>query len=267
MKLYERDYCILNEEEIIEWNRVKESEKNGALFGRINKFREYPKAARHYSSLFPNNYLDIKELKDEKYMRGVANEFLNKLNESNINERKILNFINDNQHYVIIASILKLYNFGHHDAYLFKEFPLGSSYKVDYLLIGKGSGGYEFVFIELEKSNERIFIQSGELGETFNKGLRQIANWKRWCENHFLSLRETFDKCRSKDKDLPAEFISNDSTRRHYVVVAGRRTDFEKNRETTYAVRREMKRDKAIELLHYDNLYDFTLDIIGNNSY
>ncbi|CAI8858429.1 hypothetical protein EMIT040CA3_70110 [Bacillus pseudomycoides] len=28
-----------------------------------------------------------------------------------------------------------------------------------------------------------------------------------------------------------------------------------------------MKRDKAIELLHYDNLYDFTLDIIGNNSY
>lgn len=267
MKLYERDYSILNEEEIIEWNRVKESEKNGTLFGRINKFREYPKAARHYSSLFPNNYLDIEELKDEKYIRVVANEFLNKLNETNINERKILNFINDNQYYVIIASILKLYNFGHHDAYLFKEFPLGTSYKVDYLLIGKGSGGYEFVFIELEKSNERIFIQSGELGETFNKGLRQIANWKRWCENHFLSLREIFVKCRSKDKDLPSEFISNDSTRRHYVVVAGRRTDFEKNSETTYTVRREMRRDKGIELLHYDNLYKFTLDIIGNNSY
>ncbi len=45
------------------------------------------KAARHYSSLFPNNYLDIEELKDEKYIRGVANEFLNKLNESNINEQ------------------------------------------------------------------------------------------------------------------------------------------------------------------------------------
>jgi hypothetical protein len=67
MKLYDRDYSILNEKEIIEWNRVKESEKNGALLGRINKFREYPKAARHYSSLFPNNYFDIEELKDEKY--------------------------------------------------------------------------------------------------------------------------------------------------------------------------------------------------------
>ncbi|MGE7623533.1 hypothetical protein ACQKMD_10855 [Viridibacillus sp. NPDC096237] len=70
MKLYERDYSILNEGAIIEWNRVKESEKNGTRFGRINKFSEYSKAARHYSSLFANNYLDIEELKDEKYIRG-----------------------------------------------------------------------------------------------------------------------------------------------------------------------------------------------------
>lgn len=43
------------------------------------------------------------------------------------------------------------YNFGHHDAYIIPEFMLGNSYKVDYLLIGKSSRGYEFVFIELEK--------------------------------------------------------------------------------------------------------------------
>ncbi len=33
MKPYERDYSILNEEEIIEWNRVKESEKNETRLG------------------------------------------------------------------------------------------------------------------------------------------------------------------------------------------------------------------------------------------
>lgn len=267
MKLYERDYFVLSEEEKIEWKRVKESETNGTLFGKINKFREYPKASRHYSTLFPNNYLDIEELRDENYIKLISQEFLNVLEEPDVNERQLLNFINNNQNYVIIASILKSYNFGHHDAYLFKEFPLGTTYKVDYLLIGKGSGGYEFVFIELEKPNNNIFIKSGDLGETFNKGLRQVASWKRWCENHFLSLREVFEKCRSRNKNLPSEFTSNDSTRRHYVVVAGRRIDFEKNKEITYAIRREKKRGEAIELLHYDNLYDFTISIIGNDSY
>lgn len=83
MKLYERDYSILNEEEIIEWNRVKESEKKGTLFGESNKFRDHPKVARH-SSLFPNNYLDIVDLKDENRIKTLAQEFLNKLEEENI---------------------------------------------------------------------------------------------------------------------------------------------------------------------------------------
>lgn len=267
MNLYLRDYSSLTDEETKQWEAIKESEYNSSLFGKINKFREYPKAARHYLSLFPNNYLDIEELRDEEHLRLVAQEFLNKLDEFDINEQHLLNFINRNRYYVIIASIFKLYNFGHHDAYLFKEFPLGTSYKADYLLVGKGSGGYEFVFIELEKPTERIFLKSGDLGETFNKGLRQIASWKRWCENYFVSLSETFNKYKNINKHLPSEFTSNDSMRRHYVVVAGRRSDFDINKEITYSIRREKKRTEAIELLHYDNLYDFTLSIIGNDSF
>ncbi|WP_245154071.1 Shedu anti-phage system protein SduA domain-containing protein [Jeotgalibacillus proteolyticus] len=257
----------MTKEEILEWKRVKNSEKDGILFGRINKFREYPKAARHYSTLFPNNYLDIQELKNEEYISKVSQKFLEKINEQNVNERQILNFINNNQYYLIIASLFNLYDFGHHDAYLFKEFPLGNSYVVDYLLVGKGSGGYEFIFVELEKPSERIFVKSGDLGDTFTKGLRQIANWKRWCENHFLSLRETFDKCRSKSADLPSEFFSSDSTRRHYVVIAGRRKDFEKNSEITYTIRHEKRKNEAIQLLHYDNLYDLARRISGKDSY
>ena len=63
---------------------------------------------------------------------------------------------------------------GHHGAYLFPEFPLGTSYKADYLLIGNGSGGHEFIFIELENPKGNITLQNGELGNTFRKGILQV---------------------------------------------------------------------------------------------
>ncbi len=51
--------------------------------------------------------------------------------------------------------------------------------------------------------------------------------------------------------DLPKEFYKSDRSRRHYVVVAGRRTDYTGK---TYALRRELAKENGILLLHYDNL-------------
>ena len=90
-------------------------------------------------------------------------------------EREILNFIRDKQAYFIIASILKgfHYRFGHHNAFAFKEFELPPNYLVDYLLVGKNSGGYEFVFIELENATGQITNNDGEFGTTIRKGIKQ----------------------------------------------------------------------------------------------
>ena len=40
---------------------------------------------------------------------------------------------------------------------------LGDEYRTDYVLIGKASGGYEFVFVEFEKLDGRITIKDGHL--------------------------------------------------------------------------------------------------------
>jgi hypothetical protein len=71
MKLYERDYNLLTEAEKKEWENVKQREiifyhDGKPSIARRNLFREYPKAVRHYLSLFPNNYLDIEDLQNEK---------------------------------------------------------------------------------------------------------------------------------------------------------------------------------------------------------
>jgi hypothetical protein len=267
VKLYKRDYTKLTAEELAEWNSIREDEivqASGELVVRRSRFHDYPKAARHYDSLFPNNYLDPLELKDKERLLQKVNYFRDTLNSEGVSERKILNFVNDHQAYFIIASILKeYYYFGHHDVFLFPEFQLGNSYQVDYLLVGKSSEGWSFVFVELEAPLGQITLKEGELGNVFRKGIEQVKNWDVWLEAYYASLRETFDKFRRDDESLPEEFFILDKSRINYVVVAGRRGDFSRK---TYRERRNMKKS-SVFILHYDNLLDTATNIIGQSTY
>ena len=112
----------------------------------------------------------------------------------------------------------------------------------------------------LESPNDRITIANGELGTAFRKGLNQIEEWDAWLDANFSSLREMFDKCRNQSESLPSEFITLDKSRVHYVVVAGRRSDF---LDKTYRTRRKKLRDNSELLLHYDNVVDAAQNIIG----
>jgi hypothetical protein len=269
MNLYDRDFSKLTSEEEREWSVVKKQEHVGGS-GRYpikkNLFREYPKAARHFDSLFPNNYLDIVELEEECDFLNKVEAFINLIESEGVNERAILNHIKCTCSYFIVGSVLKSYytRFGHHDAYLFPEFQLGNSFQVDYLLVGKGSGGWEFVFIEFEAPSGQITMANGDLGSSFRKGLAQIADWEEWLEAKYVSLKETFDKQLKPDATLPTEFTCLDKSRLHFVVVAGRRTDFHKK---TYRIRRTKLAEKQWLLLHYDNLIDAAKNVIGKASY
>lgn len=259
--LYNRDYSIILSDELSEKKRIDDMCKVGKIFQK-NPFLLYPKAVRHNLSLFPNNYLDIVDLKNESEMDKQCNEFKKILDNPSINELGIKHYIQDNGFYFIPASILSLFDFGHHDAYCFKEFPLGTQYRVDYLLIGKSSDGYSFVFVEFEHPNNNITISSGELGNAFRKGISQINDWKWYLESSFSSVSDEFLKYTTKE--LPKEMHRFDSSRMNYVVVAGRRKHFN---EKTYRVRREIEKGQNIQLLHYDKLYDLASMLIGKSTY
>ncbi len=267
MKLYTRDYTELTDDELAEWKAIQQSElvnKIGDLEIKKSRFSEYPKAARHFDSLFPNNYLDPVELRDVERLTKQLNQFRDVLDSNDVTERTILNFINGQQTYFIIASVLKKYfHFGHHDAFLFPEFPLGNSYQVDYLLVGRSSGGWDFVLVELEAPSGQITLKNGELGSVFRKGIEQVKDWDVWLQAHYSSIKETFDKYRRGSESLPDEFFVLDKSRMNFVVVAGRRSDF---KEKTYRESRNMKASSAL-ILHYDNLIDASENIIGQSTY
>lgn len=259
MNLYERDFSILTIEEEAEWRTLQKKEVTDEIDGfcikEHNLYEQYPKAARHFDSLFPNHYLDIVELRDRVRLTALLTEFSTLLNFDEVTERKITDFIKSKEAYFLIASVLRAYyvRFGHHAAYLFPEFKTGNSHAVDYLLVGLGSGGWEFVFVELEAPNGKITLQNGDLGSAFRKGLSQIEDWDTWLERYYSSFQETFRKYLKKGESLPDEFMRMDKSRLHFAVVAGRRTDF---KEKTYRIRRQKFEKDRVLVLHYDNLVD-----------
>lgn len=258
MRLQERDYLIgMTEEERQKYGDMTPFELQHGVKAGMHILTPEPSVKKHLRSLFPNNYMDPSMLKDDSTLALANTDFKKLLDDSSITERNILNFINQNHYFHIPTSIIRggNFRFGHHGAFLFPEFQMGTSYKADYLLIGKSSGGYEFIFVEFENPYKNITREDGELGETFNKGIRQVKDWKRWLDSNFSSLSEYWRK--NTLQFLPEEFISYEATRFHYVVVAGRRDDF-KNK--TYSIAREYHSAFDITLMHYDNLYDCACD-------
>ena len=88
--LYERDYHLgLTETEEQQYEEItgrKFWEKRVSGFGRVNNFMAYPKAARMCKSLFPNNYLDVAELRDVERLEHANEEFLSLLDNTECTE-------------------------------------------------------------------------------------------------------------------------------------------------------------------------------------
>ena len=247
MNLYERDYIktppTIQEIKLYEAALSAEKDSIGnRRIGKSNQRKSYPEAVRHNRSLFPNNHVELFDFQNVGNMGNLNDEFYDLIHNPRTNERDVLRFINHKPAYHIIAGVFKYYNFGYHDAYIFPEFTIGK-YIADYLLVGKASGGYEFVFVELEHPNSRTTLKSGHEGEAFRKGTYQIYDWIAEIEANFSASLATIIKYSDKPS-LPKEFSEYDSSRFHYAVVAGLREDYN---ETTYRNRRNKETQQKMK--------------------
>lgn len=266
--LYKQDFRNLNDSDqkrsdLADKNFEKDSFENDGAFSisGLNSYWNVPRSIVHNRQLFPNNYLNTNDLKNPENINRL--EFLSAIIKEDRSEREILNYINNTESYFIIGSIFQNFQFGHHNAFLFKEFPLFPNYIADYLLIGKNSHGYHFVFVELESVFGNITVKSGDFGATIRKGLKQIQDWDFWLESNFNTLKIYFEK-HLGNKLLPKEFTNFDKTRINHVIIVGRRTDFN---EKTYRLKRKLHQSENILLLHYDNLIEDSFSLLKYGNY
>ena len=262
--LYERDFRKLTDEEIAEWKSAEEFYENSTdkiggitITGEhlIQYYKRLPLAVVHHRELFPNNFLNTDCFENIKKINSKIQDYKALIERDTTTERDVLNFIREKQAYFIIASIMTGfgYNFGHHKAFIFKEFELPPNYIVDFLIVGKNSGGFEFIFVELESVYGQIINKDGDYGTNIRKGLNQINDWDSWIDSNYSTLKLVYDKYLGTIEQLPREFMELDKSRIHYVVVVGRRKDYTRK---TYQLRRKLLKTSNIQLLHYDNLID-----------
>jgi hypothetical protein len=266
----ENYYSSKSHEDRVIWEQLREKEvvySNGRpSVIRKSLYHEYPKRVRHYLSLFPNHFVDpIDLISSESYLDTVLTEFKDLMDSPDINERSILNFIRTKEAYFIIGGILKkYYYFGHHGTFIFPEFRMVPDYLADYLIVGKNSDGYHFVFVELEAPYGTITLKDGSFGETIRKGIRQIDDWEMWQERNFSHLKLLFERYKNGAFTLPPEFTYFDKSRVYYVIVSGRRKNYS---DVTYRLRRTYLDQRKLCILHYDNLIDVASEAIGTASH
>ena len=268
--MFSRDYLTLNPEEI-EAKKEYDKVDNNQLqtHEHFQEKREitakYP-AIRYFNSLFPNNFINPEELEDKKdELTKKLNDFKDLLDNPKSTERIILNYIKNSESFFIISSIAKNNsNWGNHDLYLFPEFPLGTNYKVDYLLTGKNSFGFHFMFIELENIYNGITNSNGSFGQTIRKGINQVNGWELWLEKNYNHLKPIYEKNLNPNQKLPNEFFEFDKTKISYTVVGGRREDYD---ETTYRSRGKHRDESKIIILHYDNVIDSSKLVLRETCY
>ena len=101
------------------------------------------------------------------------------------NEVDVQRYIKSNKKWFIPGSIFLDYNFGHKETYLFSEQKLGNDYVIDYMLIGKESGGYSLILVEFETPNTEYLISTANMeSESVRRGLTQLQDWKRWIDSN-----------------------------------------------------------------------------------
>lgn len=162
-------------------------------------------------------------------------------------ENDIQRYIKGNKKWFIPASLFEEYDFGHHEAYIAPEQPLGSEYRVDYMLLGRNSIGHQIILVEFEDVNVDYKTKTSNTeSESVRKGLTQIRDWRRWMDDnrpYFMRSCGLIDISRN----IPSWGIN-------YCLVVGRRNRMD---DVANQMRGQSQHDvPGLRIVSYDRLVD-----------
>lgn len=132
---------------------------------------------------------------------------------------------------------------------VFRKIPLGNEYTTDFCFLSKSSADWNCVLIEIEKPQSRYFKKnSKKFHPDFQAALEQINNWRAWFFNPSNKdgfINGTLGQIRGGTHQ-PCDI--------KYVLVYGRRAEFEGNESRTSSIRGQERDD--FHILSYDSLVE-----------
>jgi hypothetical protein len=175
--------------------------------------------------------------------------------ESASNERPILAWLKKNP-----LVLTRAIPFGH---YVTSEFPFGSDFKADFVVLGPYSGGIDVHFLELEPANERLFTKRGNTAKRLAGAIAQVDSWKTFIEHErstvvrelakYFHLRELIFKRRAIPCDNCGWRLNDPRLHLNwrFEIVIGRRSEMA---EEHLQLKASFWDHHDIEVMTYDRL-------------
>ncbi|MBB7805885.1 DUF4263 domain-containing protein [Escherichia coli] len=141
-------------------------------------------------------------------------------------------------------------NHGIHFCTVLRKLPLSSDYKPDFVYLAKSSDNWNVVLVEIEKPSSKYFKdKSTDFHADFNMALQQINTWRAWIDEE--SNRNHFKNNTLQGFIEPAHMARNPFNFK-YVLVHGRRSEYEVNVLKTSLIRGQQRDDFSI--ISFDSL-------------
>lgn len=157
------------------------------------------------------NYGQIKKQLDEVFASNSENELLKILKNNSI-------------------LFYELYSRKHGIQPNFSEVSFGDTYRCDFAWLNDNSDGPEWVLVEIEKPNMKLFTKKKESSSELNHAIEQIKSWDRYFEDNPGEKKRIFGAV----------------SRFKYILVAGNIDDW--NTEDAVKWRKQHNKDNKIEI-------------------
>jgi len=110
-------------------------------------------------------------------------------------ERKVHQFLKQNAAIVFWA----FSRMGGHQGFVIAQFPFGSKYVADFVVLFSYSGAWEVHFIELEPPDDNIITKSGGPTKRLNGAISQIGDWDAFVkQNRVFVQKDLHDWCKKR---------------------------------------------------------------------
>lgn len=165
---------------------------------------------------------------------GVIQEW-KELLDGNFKEQVYHKFLADNAGF--------FFHEGYPDIIVISKMKFGADFVSDFVVCyDKGSEGFQYELIELEKPTSKIFTKYDRIGSGLNSAIQQILSWQGWLLKHVGSIKNYFPASRY---DIDG-FINL-----RYTIIIGKGDEMEEYRNQQ---RNHLAHKLGISIRSYDYL-------------
>ena len=171
-------------------------------------------------------------------------------------ERTVLEWLKKEENAWILPQALAVL---HAAVYAAPEFPFGTDYRADFVIMVPFSGGFDVHFVEMEPPNEALFTQKGNPASRLAGTLSQVRAWKAYVENNRDMVLRELSKFAQKEE---SGITCNTGYPLHhrdvcvtwfYHIVIGRRAGLS---DKQLAAKAAFFQEDGVDVVTYDRLID-----------